>query len=110
MEAPNNSTRRLRVAIAGGGLAGATLINVLQKYPHLDVQIYESAPEFSERGAAVGISSNAQNALSEMSPNLIELLIDAGALRMNSTQLVIVSQDNLRLFNSEGWETDNLWI
>jgi salicylate hydroxylase len=94
METPNG-TRSLSIAIAGGGIAGATLINVLQKYTYLDVQIYESAPKFSERGAAVGLSSNSQNALSEMSPALIELLNDAGAVRMNSTRLVIVSQDTL---------------
>ena len=50
---------KLRIAISGGGLAGATLANALVKHPHLDVHVYESALEFSERGASVGLALNA---------------------------------------------------
>ena len=82
--------RKLRVAISGGGLAGATLANALLDQPHLDVHIYESAPEFSERGAAVGLAVNAQRALSEIIPCVSELLDKAGAVSMKSTRLVIV--------------------
>jgi len=53
------------MAVSGGGLAGATLMNALLKHPHLDPHIYESAAEFSERGAAVDLSINAQRALSD---------------------------------------------
>ncbi|KAF4624981.1 hypothetical protein G7Y89_g13187 [Cudoniella acicularis] len=77
--ATQDDTKQLRLAIIGGGLAGATLMNALTKYSHLDVRIYESAPEFSERGAAVGLATNAQRALEEISPEMGEALDKAGA-------------------------------
>ena len=90
-----NPPRRLRVAIIGGGIAGATLIHVLLKYPHLDVHIYESGPDFSERGAAIGLSSKYQAALKEMDPGLMDIVDAAGATRMASTRLMIVSLDKI---------------
>jgi len=85
-----SEAKRLRVAITGGGLAGATLVNALMKYPHLDVQIFESAPEFSERGAAVGLAKNSQNALDEIGPSVKNALVRAGAVPMNSTRGAVV--------------------
>ena len=81
---------KFRIAITGGGLAGATLANALLDQPHLDIHIYESAPEFSERGAAVGLAVNAQRALAEIIPSANELLDKAGAVPMNSTRVVVV--------------------
>jgi salicylate hydroxylase len=89
--AESNRGRRLRIAIAGGGLAGGILMNVLVRHPHLDIHIYESAPEFSERGASLGISGISQKALAEMSPDLIDVLHDAGAVPQNSNRFVVVS-------------------
>jgi len=86
-----SENKRLRIAITGGGLAGATLINALMKYPHIDVHIYESAPEFSERGTAVGLAKNSQNALDEIGPSVKDALVAAGAVSMNSTRGAIVS-------------------
>lgn len=88
--AGNTTNRRLRIAIIGGGLAGATLANALFDQPHLDIHIFESAPEFSERGAAVGLAVNAQRALAEIIPSANALLDRAGAVPMNSTRVVIV--------------------
>lgn len=53
----------IRIAIIGGGLAGATLIYALLQHSHLDVHIFESAAAFKEAGAAVGIARNALSAL-----------------------------------------------
>lgn len=36
----------IRIAISGGGLAGATLLHGLLHYPQLDVHIFESADSF----------------------------------------------------------------
>ena len=90
MEA-STPTKQLRIAISGGGMAGATLANALQKYSHLRVDIYESAAQFSERGAAVGIAVNAQRALSEIGPETRNALSRAGAVKMHSTRQLIVS-------------------
>jgi hypothetical protein len=90
---------RIRVAIIGGGMAGASLANALVGMPHIDVHIYESASEFAERGAAVGLSSNAKLALEELIPSSAELLNRAGAVPMNSTRLVLVSS-HCKVMNS----------
>lgn len=81
----------IRIAIIGGGLAGATLAHALIQIPHLNIQVYESAPEFSERGAAVGLSINSQRALEQIIPSAKALLEKAGAVVMNSSRMVLVS-------------------
>ncbi|KAF2734164.1 salicylate hydroxylase [Polyplosphaeria fusca] len=83
------STEKIRIAIIGGGLAGATLINALLKLPHLQVNIFESAPEFSERGAAVGLSINAQTALAEIGGDIVGAPDKAGAVQMLSSRLLV---------------------
>ncbi|ROV86841.1 hypothetical protein VMCG_10897 [Cytospora schulzeri] len=70
----------IRVAISGGGLAGASLIHALIKHPHLDTHIFESAAAFKESGAAVGIAQNALAALDLIGPSAAESLARAGAV------------------------------
>lgn len=89
--AESKSQGKLRIAISGGGLAGASLANALFCHPHLEVHVYESAPEFSERGAAVGLAINAQRALDAIVPSAKEFLDRAGAVLMNSSRLMTVS-------------------
>jgi len=87
----------IRIAIIGGGLAGATLANALLKHKHLDVEIFESAPEFSEKGAAVGIASNGQAALTEMGGPLTDVIERAGGVIMTSSRLCMVCRPYHRL-------------
>lgn len=68
----------IRIAISGGGLAGATLLYALLPHPHLDVHIFEAASAFKEAGAAVGMTCNAQAALELISAT--ECLQRAGAV------------------------------
>lgn len=82
--------RKLRIAICGGGLGGVALANALLHHSHLDVHIYESKPEFSVRGAAIGVATNAQKALAAFVPSVSELLSRAGAVQMNSMRLLVV--------------------
>jgi hypothetical protein len=70
------------------------------RHPHLDVHIYESAPEFSERVASLGISGISQKALTEMSPDLIDVLHDAGAVPQNSNRFVVLSGGQLEIFTA----------
>ena len=51
------------VAVIGGGIGGLCLAIGLLKYPHINVQVYESAPSFGEIGAGVAVGPNAQRAL-----------------------------------------------
>jgi salicylate hydroxylase len=86
-----NTTSPLRFAIIGGGIAGAAVANALIGITNLDIHVFESASEFSERGAAVGLAINAQRALAQIVPSATELLDKAGAVDMNSTQRFLVS-------------------
>ena len=87
-----SSNGKLRIAIIGGGLAGATLMNAILEYDHLSPEIFESASEFSERGAAVGIAQNGQAALNELNPAIAGALDKAGAVVMKSSRVRIVSK------------------
>ncbi|KAI1129772.1 salicylate hydroxylase [Nemania abortiva] len=79
----------IRVAIIGGGLAGATLARALTKHDGLDVQVYE-AGDFKERGAGVGIQSNALRALDEIIPSAMNMLVEqAGAVPTSSARLLM---------------------
>jgi salicylate hydroxylase len=82
---------RIRIAIIGGGLAGATAANALLRIPRIDVHVFESAPQFSERGAAVGLSVNAQRALEQILPSYKNMLEKAGAVLMGSSRIILVS-------------------
>lgn len=77
----------IRIAITGGGFAGATLIYALLKYPHLDVHIFESAPAFREAGGNVGIARNALTALDLMGATAC--LERAGALARKGHSLML---------------------
>ncbi|KAF2636960.1 hypothetical protein P280DRAFT_532497 [Massarina eburnea CBS 473.64] len=79
--------RPIKIAISGEGLAGATLANALLKHPQLDVHIFESASEFSERGAVVGIANIAQATLSEIRGTVENVLERAGGVTMTSSRI-----------------------
>lgn len=63
------SRKPIRVAISGGGLAGATLFHALLKHPHLDIYIFESANAFKKADAAASIAHNALSALKLIGPS-----------------------------------------
>lgn len=82
---------KLRIAIIGGGLAGASLANALSQHNNLSIQLFESAPKFSERGAAVGLSSHGQTALKLAVSDYRGVIEKAGAVEMGATRVVMVS-------------------
>lgn len=88
----------IRIAVIGGGLAGATMANALLRHAHLEVHVYESAPEFSERGAAVGIPSYTQAALQQVVgvSEAGAMLRRAGAVLQASSLIGIVSKNKER--------------
>ena len=84
-------TTRIRIGVVGGGLAGITAAIALWKYPHVDVQVYESAPQFFERGAGIGLSPITLEALNDIIPSATELLkTQAGAVDADAARLVVV--------------------
>lgn len=88
------SSSVIKIAVIGGGLAGATIANALLRHAHLEVHVYESAPVFSERGAAIGLPSYARGALQQVVgvPEASAMLQRAGAVLQASTRTCIVSQ------------------
>jgi salicylate hydroxylase len=84
----------IRVAISGGGLAGASLAHALLAYPHLDVHIFESASEFKEAGAAVGLARNALAAFDLIGPSAAAALECAGAVSLRGVRLMLAQGDS----------------
>ncbi|KAI1082684.1 hypothetical protein F5B20DRAFT_480078 [Whalleya microplaca] len=86
-------SRSIRVAISGGGLAGASLLHALLNFPHLDVHVFESAAAFKEAGMAIGLTRNAQAALDLTSPSAAQLLQRAGAVPMRGVRFMIAQSE-----------------
>ncbi|KAI1746491.1 salicylate hydroxylase [Xylaria castorea] len=100
------ASHTIRIAIIGGGLAGASLANALIRIPQLDIHVFESAPEFSERGAAIGLSCNAQKALQQFIPSAMELLGAAGAVPMRSSRVMMGCGPQAGMFVCDVGEQD----
>ncbi|KAL1865054.1 hypothetical protein Daus18300_007401 [Diaporthe australafricana] len=97
--------KRIRVAIAGGGIAGATLFYALRQHRHLDVHIFEAAPKFREAGASVGIHYNAFKALALISPDAVACLEAARAFKLDGfTASMAVGDDQGRTIAMVGEE------
>lgn len=86
-------TGRIRITFIGRGVAGALIANsLLRKVPLVDVQVYESSPEFSECGLGIGLSQFALQALEQIIPSATDLLrSNAGAVEIGASRIVIVS-------------------
>lgn len=83
------SQPKIRVAISGGGLAGATLLHALLKHTHLDVHIFESASAFREAGMAIGIARNAFNALDLIGPSARQCIERAGSVPHHGVKFML---------------------
>lgn len=75
----------IRVAISGGGVAGALLLHALLPLTHIDAHIFESAPQFREAGVAFGLGRNATNALDFIGPSARACLQRAGGVQMKGS-------------------------
>ncbi|KAH9897122.1 FAD/NAD(P)-binding domain-containing protein [Xylariomycetidae sp. FL2044] len=85
----SGSPSTIRVAILGGGLAGAAILRGLLRYPHIAVDMYDSRPNFSEEGLGIELTQAAQDALHAIDPTLEQCLDRAGAV--NSTSEIRVA-------------------
>lgn len=84
----------IRIAISGGGLAGASLLYALLPHKHLDVHIFESASAFRESGMAIGFARNALTALDLIGPSAAECLSRAGAVPMRGVRFMLAQGEN----------------
>ncbi|KAJ9608624.1 hypothetical protein H2200_006395 [Cladophialophora chaetospira] len=60
----------IRVAIAGGGIAGLCLARGLLQYPQFDVQVYEQVQQHKDKGGALALHANAIGAMVILDPAL----------------------------------------
>lgn len=82
---------KIRIAVIGGGIGGACIANALLNIPHIDFDVYEAGPEFTQRGAAIGLAVNAQKALDQIVGSAKDLLHEAGGVPMNRVRGMMVS-------------------
>ncbi|KAI2621761.1 FAD/NAD(P)-binding domain-containing protein [Hypoxylon sp. NC1633] len=82
---------RIRVAIAGGGIAGLALAAGLAKKPHIDVHIYESVPAYKDVGAGLALHLNAIKAMTLIGPEVRQAYFDK-ALSMGDENQEMVTE------------------
>jgi salicylate hydroxylase len=63
-------TKAIDIAVIGGGFGGLAVAIGLQKYPHINVQVYEGAEKFAEIGAGVHLGPNSQRAMELIDPRI----------------------------------------
>jgi salicylate hydroxylase len=68
----SSQTNPINIAIVGGGFGGLVLLIGLQKYPHINAHVYESAHKFAEIGAGAVLGPNSQRAMSLIDPRIFE--------------------------------------
>ena len=68
----SSPTQPINIAIVGGGFGGLALLIGLQKYPHINAHVYESARQFAEIGAGAVLGPNSQRAMSLIDPRILD--------------------------------------
>ncbi|KAI1102429.1 FAD/NAD(P)-binding domain-containing protein [Jackrogersella minutella] len=76
----SSSPSTIRVAIMGGGLAGAAVLRGLLRYPHIAADMYESRPAFRDEGPGLAFTTKTQAILAAIDPELEHCLHRAGAV------------------------------
>lgn len=61
-----DESRKLRIAIIGGGIAGTAAAGALSRLPHVQVKVYERSPVVREAGAQIAVMVTALKVLSRM--------------------------------------------
>ncbi|KAI1137633.1 FAD/NAD(P)-binding domain-containing protein [Hypoxylon sp. FL0543] len=80
----SSSPSTIRVAIIGGGLAGAILLRGLLRYPHIAADLYESRPALRDDGPGLAFASSTRAVLSAIDPELEQCLNRSGAVALTS--------------------------
>ena len=89
-------SKELRIAIIGGGIAGASLANALNA-KGIKYDVYEQAPEFSEVGAGIGLRAPSVQAMKKWG-----LFDDVERVTEESSRMQIVAGDD-QIFIEETW-------
>ncbi|KAK0938633.1 hypothetical protein LTS01_026141, partial [Friedmanniomyces endolithicus] len=62
------SSKKISIAIVGGGIAGLALGAGLKKKSYIDFHIYESVPSYKDVGAGLALHMNAIKAMTLIGP------------------------------------------
>ena len=65
-----NNRPKIRIAIAGGGIAGHCLAAGLVKNPHLGVHVYEGVASYIDIAAGLALHLNAIRAMELIGPEV----------------------------------------
>lgn len=70
------SERKIKVAIAGGGIAGLALAAGLAKKSHIEVHVYEGVPGYKDVGAGLALHMNAIKSMALIGPEVRQVYFD----------------------------------
>ncbi|KAE8149802.1 hypothetical protein BDV25DRAFT_172659 [Aspergillus avenaceus] len=90
------SHEKIKVIIAGAGIAGLTLAIALRRLPYIEVEVFEQATELREIGASIAISPNGLRSLERL--GVLNALEEAIGFRNPSGVPMIFRH----------WETDEI--
>lgn len=103
----SQGTQRIKVAIAGGGIAGLALAAGLSKKPHIQIDVYESVPEYKDVGAGLALHMNAIKAMALIGPEVRQTYFDK-ALGMGEEEQEMATEVILAHGENKGMQVAEL--
>lgn len=73
-------SKKIRIAIAGGGIAGLCLARGLSKHSNLEIHVYEATSRFLDIGGGIALHGNALRALENIDAELSKAYFGAATL------------------------------
>ncbi|ORY62993.1 uncharacterized protein BCR38DRAFT_458248 [Pseudomassariella vexata] len=84
--------RKLKIAIAGGGIAGLALAAGLIKKQHLEVRVYESVAAYKDIGAGLALHMNAIKAMMLLGPEVRQAYLDKALTMVEDEEKEMVTE------------------
>ncbi|GAB7364131.1 hypothetical protein MBLNU230_g4682t1 [Neophaeotheca triangularis] len=98
---------KIRVAIAGGGIAGLALAAGLAKKSHIQVDVYEGVAEYKDVGAGLALHMNAIKAMALIGPEVRQTYFDK-ALGMGEEEQEMATEVILAYGDNKGMQVAEL--
>lgn len=86
------SEKKIKVSIAGGGISGIALAVGLQRYPHVEVHIYEALDKYPDTGAGMAMHKNAIAAMELIDPDLKKAYLSRANLMASDEEVELATQ------------------
>ncbi|KAI0024518.1 hypothetical protein F4780DRAFT_768813 [Xylariomycetidae sp. FL0641] len=85
------SQPKIKIAIAGGGIAGLALAAGLCRKPHIDVHVYESVTHYADVGAGLALHLNAIKAMALIGPDVRQAYFDKALMMGEEDQEMVTA-------------------